>query len=132
MGRARNADAAKVGHLLQPRRDVDAVAMQVAVFMDYVAQVYADAVLDAPVLGFGCLTLGHFALDRHRAGHRLDHRRELGQQAVAGGFEGPPAVAGKGRINQLRAILFLPGDGLDLVRFHQPGIPDHVRYQNST
>ena len=46
-----DADAARLGQPFQPRRDIDAVAEDVAVLDDDVAQVDADAELDAPVLG---------------------------------------------------------------------------------
>src|SRR5437016_3997561 len=45
---ARDADPAGLRDPLQPRGDVDAVAVNVAIFEDHVTRVDADAELDAP------------------------------------------------------------------------------------
>ena len=50
-GGCRDADAARLGDVLQPRRHIDAVAKDVAVLDDDVAEIDADAELDAPILG---------------------------------------------------------------------------------
>ena len=46
--RARDADAAGLGERFQARRHVDAVAEDVVVLDDHVAQIDADAELDPP------------------------------------------------------------------------------------
>ena len=45
--RRRDADAARLGQRLEPRGDIDAVAEDVAVLDDHVAEIDADAELDA-------------------------------------------------------------------------------------
>jgi hypothetical protein len=47
---ARDEDRSGLGDPLQPRGDVDAVAVNIAIFDDYIARIDADAELDALVL----------------------------------------------------------------------------------
>src|SRR6266550_992224 len=56
---AGDADPVKLGDPLQPRGDVDAVAVNVAVFDDHITRVDADAELDARVLGGGIVACCH-------------------------------------------------------------------------
>ena len=64
----------------EPRRDVDAVAEDVVVLDDDVAQVDADAELDALVGRDAGVALGHLALHLDGAAHRVDDAGELDQQ----------------------------------------------------
>ena len=64
----------------QPRRDVDAVAEDVVALDDDVADIDADAKLDAPVLGDVGVALGHAALHLDGAAHGIDHAGEFDQQ----------------------------------------------------
>jgi hypothetical protein len=93
---AGDADAAGLGQCFQTSGDVDAVAVDVAVFDD-VADVDADAELDAPVLGLGRLALRDAILDRDRAFDRIDGARELDQRALAHELDHASAVLGNQR-----------------------------------
>ena len=66
------------------RRDVDAVAEDVAVLDDDVADVDADTELDAMVRRQRGIAFGHRRLHLGRATQRVDNAGELDQQAVAG------------------------------------------------
>ena len=88
----------------EPRRDVDAVAEDVAVLDDDVADIDADAELDAPLRRHVGVALGHPALHLDGAAHRIDDAGELDQQAVAGGLDDAAAVLGDLRIDQLAAM----------------------------
>ena len=71
-------DRARLGDALEPRGDVDAVAHQIAVaLLDHVAQMNADAELDAPVLRHAGVALDHAVLHFDRAAHGVDHAAEL-------------------------------------------------------
>jgi hypothetical protein len=76
--RGADADPARLGQPLQPRRNVDTVAEDVALVDDHVAYVDADTEADAPAL----LDAGvaHALLDHDRAAHRIDDRGELDQK----------------------------------------------------
>ena len=84
-------DRARRGDALQSRRDVDAVAHQVAVaLLDDVAEMNADAELDAAIGGHADVALDHPVLNLDRAAHRVDHAAELDDSAVAGALDERP------------------------------------------
>ena len=80
--------------LSMPRRDVDASPIDVVVLEDDVAEVDADAELDAAVLRHIGVALAHPALDVGGAGHRVHHARELDQHAVAGELDDAALMLG--------------------------------------
>ena len=72
--------AARFGQTLQPRRDVDAVAIHRAVrLLDHIAQMHADAKTHAADIGHIGAGLSEFRLNserrRYRSGSRLEHRQ---------------------------------------------------------
>ena len=90
----RDADPARLGERFQPRRDIDAVAVDVAVLDDDVARIDADAELDALVLRGRGVARRHALLHRDRAGDGFDDARELDEDAVAGGLDDAALVLG--------------------------------------
>src|SRR5205823_14268244 len=83
----RDADPARFGQCLQPRRDVDAVAIDVVILGDDVAQIDPDAELDSPLDGDAGIALGHRVLHLDRAMHRVDDAGELDEETVTGGLD---------------------------------------------
>ena len=81
---ARHADAARLGNSLQPCRDVDAVAENVAILDHHVADIDADAKQHPALLGQRFVGLGERLLDGNGSAHRVDDAREFGKHAVAG------------------------------------------------
>jgi hypothetical protein len=64
VGGARHDHAARLGELLEARRDVHTVAVKVAIGLaDHVAEVDADPEADALILGLRRLALGRPLLD---------------------------------------------------------------------
>jgi hypothetical protein len=87
---ARDADAAGSGERLQARRDIDAVAEEIALALDDIAERHPDAEDHLPLrLEARIAGLQRF-LDVHRGPHRLDGRIELGKNRVAGRVEDAP------------------------------------------
>ena len=123
---AGDADAARLGEALEARRDVHAVAEDVAVFQDDVADVDADAVADAPVLGLGRLALGHGVLDRDRAFDRVDRASELDQRAIAGELDHAAAVLGDQGFGEFDPMGLDPRERAGLVGADEPAVADHV------
>ena len=83
---ARHADTARFRDSLQPRSDVDAIAEDSIIVVDDVTEVDADTKLHMP-LGLDCgIAFDHLPLNGDRAFDRVQHTRELGQQAVPGGI----------------------------------------------
>jgi hypothetical protein len=81
---ARDADRARVSQAFEAPRDVHAIAIDVVVLDDHVAEVDADPERDALVRRALGLVLGHGALDLGGREHRAHCARELDQRAVAG------------------------------------------------
>src|SRR5205823_9976882 len=80
---AADANSARLSQCLQPRRDIDAVAMDVTILDDDIAQINADTKFDAPLGRDRRIAFGHAFLHRDRAGDRLNNARELYEDAVA-------------------------------------------------
>ena len=105
IGCARQVDRARLANALQARGDVDAVAHQVAVALRYdVAEMDADAVLDALFRRQSSISLDHAVLHFNRAAHRVDHAAEFDDCAVAGSISRtrPRCTATVGSIRSLR------------------------------
>ena len=127
IGVFREANCARLGDAFQPRGDVDAVAHEVAVgLLDHVAEVNADAKLDAPLFGHTGVAFNHRVLDLDRAAHRVDHAAKLDDRPVAGAFDDAAVVHGDGRINEIAAQRSQPRQGAVLVRAGQAAEADHV------
>ena len=130
MGVVGNADAAGVGDAFQPGRDIDAVAKNVVVVDDDVADMDADAEFDAFCLGDVDIAQAHRALHLDRAAHRVHRAAELDQHAVAGGFDDAAAIFGDLGIDQRLAEGFQAGQRALLVDAHQPAIAGDVRRED--
>ena len=74
-----------LGDTLESRGDVDAVAHQVAVaLLDHIAEMDADAELDAPLRRKTSIALDHAVLHLDGAAHGIDHAAELNDAPIAG------------------------------------------------
>src|SRR4029077_9475287 len=93
---ARDADAADRRDAFQARCYVDAVAEQIAVALDHVADGDADAKTHLPAGRIGHVAGAQAFLDVDRAAYRLDGARKFGEHGVARGIEDPAARAGAG------------------------------------
>src|SRR5689334_8020821 len=92
--RLRDGDAAWAGGAFDAGGEVDAVAVNVAVLGDNVAEVDADAHLNPAVVGKLGVLFAHPLLDASRAFDRADDAGELGEEAVAGQLDHPAVVSG--------------------------------------
>jgi hypothetical protein len=125
-GRSGKAEATGFGEGLQAGGHVDAIAIDVRALDHDVAQVDADAQDDAAVVGQLGVPALHCLLNIDRALHRLDHARELGQQAVAHELHDAPAAFGDLRLHQVPAERLEALQGTPLVGAHEARIADHV------
>jgi hypothetical protein len=127
VGRAREDDSARLSELLQPRGDVHAVAVEVAVLLEHhVTEIDTDTEPNALVLRHILLPLGHAALDGDGAGDRVDHGGELTQGAVAHELDDAAPVLGKERLDERFAVALESLEGAGLVALDEPGVADHV------
>ena len=120
MNNVRDADATRWRQALEPRRDVDALAVDVVVVGDHVAEVDADPELDALCRLEVGVVLGDAPLDLDRTPHRVDDARELDQRAVARELHHTAAVLGDPGLDELFAQGLEPGVRARFVGFHQP------------
>ena len=125
------ADRAGIGDPFEARGDVDAVAHQIAVaLLDDVAEMNADAKLDAALGRQAGVALDHAGLHFDRAAHGVDHAAELDEAAVAGALDDAAVMQGDGRIDQVAAQRPEPRQRAILVRAREPAIADDVRNQD--
>ena len=126
----RAGDAARPRQALEPRRHVDAVAIEIVAIDDDVAEIDADAELDVPVLGNPGVALRHAALDFDRTARRIQNAAELDQKAVAHHLEDAPAMLGDGGIEELAAMLAKRAERALFIGLHEPAVADHVGRQD--
>ena len=126
MNRIGDEHSAGIGQSLDPRRDVDAVAIEVVALDDHIAEIDADAHFDAAVPRDTRVPLGHRLLHFDGATHRIDDAGKFHQQPIAGGLDDAAMVFGDLRIDELTAQRFEAFERALLVRPHQPRIPRHV------
>ena len=125
------ADRARLGDALQQRRDIDAVAHQVAVgFLNNVADMNADAKFDSFVGRDLSVALNHRPLDFDGEANRIDDAPELDNRTVAGALNDPAVVDGDRRVDQVAPKGPEPGKDAILVRSSQPAVTDNVGDQD--
>ena len=123
---ARNADATRLGERFQPRRHVDAVAINIVVVTDDVADIDSHAEPD-PVLGRHLgIALDHAALYVDGATHGVDDADKFHQHPIAGSLDDPTPVLCDFGINQFLAMRFQLSKGSLFVRAHQPAVASNV------
>jgi hypothetical protein len=94
----------RLGGAFQTRGDIDALAHQVAVsLLDDVAEMDADAELDAAIFRQAGVALDHASLKLDRAAHRVDHASKFGEEPIAGALDDAPTVRCDRGINQIAA-----------------------------
>ena len=93
----RDADAAWLGQRLEPRRDIDPVAVSASSVVDDVAKIDADAQQHSPVGGNVEIALSHDLLHGDGAFDRADGARELRHDSVARDVYDRAAVPGDQR-----------------------------------
>ena len=103
---ARNQDAARVGECFQPRGHIDAIAVDIILIADDVADVDADTKFDATISRYIGIAFGHAALDVDRIAHRVDDTDEFHQHAVARGLDDTATVLDDFGIDQFLAMRF--------------------------
>ena len=126
----RAGDAARPRQPLQPRRHVDAIAIEIVAIDDDVAEIDADAELDVPVLGNPGVALRHAALNFDRAARRIEHAAELDQEAVAHHLEDAPAMLGDGRIEELAAMLAKRAQRALFIGLHESAVANDIGRQD--
>ena len=121
---------AGLGDAFKAGGDVDAVAENIAVLDDDVADVDADAELDALVLRHAGIALGHAALNGDRATHGVDDAGELDQDAVARGLDDAAGMFGDPGVQEFAAMRLEARERAFLVVADQPAVAGDVRCED--
>ena len=127
---ARDADAARLGQASSRAAMFTPSPKMSSPVDDDVAEIDADAELDALVGRHAGVALRHAALDLDRATHRVDDAGELHQQAVAGGLDDAAAMFGDLRIDQRGEMRLERRERAVLVGAHEPAVAGHVGGQD--
>ena len=124
-------DRAGLANAFEPRGDIDAVAHQIAVgLLDDIAEMNADAELDAALGRHAGVALDHAVLHLDRASHRVDDAAKLDEAAVAGALDDAPMMRGDGGVNQIAAQRPQPRQRALLVRPSEPAVADDIGDQD--
>jgi hypothetical protein len=126
----RDAQAARLRERLQARCNIDPIAENIVAIGDDVAEIDADAELNAPLVRHICLAREHPALKLDSAAHRIHDTGELDQHAVAGGLDYAAAVLADLRVDQLAPVRLKAGERALLIRAHKSRIPGHIGSQD--
>jgi hypothetical protein len=127
---ARDHNATRLGERLQPRRHVDAVAIDIVVIADDVADIDSNAELDAALGRYLDIALDHPALNVDGATNGVDDADKFHQHPVAGGLDDPTPVLGDFGINQFLAMRLQLSKGSLFVNAHQLAVASNVGRQN--
>src|SRR5665213_3732366 len=127
-----NADRAGLRDPLEASRDIDAVAENVVVIDDDVADMNADPEVDPRWLRHAAILFCHAMLNFDRAADRIDRAGEFDQYAVTGGLDDTPAMFGNGRIDDRFADCLEPGQRAFFAGPHQPAIANDISRQHGS
>ncbi len=121
-----NADTSWLCNVLQPRRNVYAVPVDVVLFNNHVALVDAHSEFNTLVLGNMGVSLSHGALDIDGTLNGIEDRGELDKESIAGRFDNTPGVLGDLGIDHLFAMGLELSQGSGLISPHQPAVTNDV------
>jgi hypothetical protein len=128
IGVLRQTDRARFGDALKAGSEVDAVAHEIAVrLLDHVAEVNADAKLNASFRRQAGFALDHAVLHLDCATHGVNHAAELDDAAITGALD---VMGGDCGIDQVAAQCTQSCQSSILVRARESAVADHVRDQD--
>jgi hypothetical protein len=131
IGIFREADRARLGDTFQSRGNIDAVAHQVpVVLLNHIAEMDADAKLDATLGRKTGVALHHAVLHLDSASHSINYAAELDNGAIASALDNSPIVDGDYWVDQIAPQRTEPGQCPILVGTSKPAVSDHIRYQD--
>ena len=116
---------------LKTSGDIDAITHKITVtLLDNVAEMDADAKLDAALRWQAGVALDHAVLYLDGAAHGVNHAAELYETSVAGTLHHAPVMHGDGRIDQIAAERPKPCQRAILVGAGEQTVSDHIGRQD--
>jgi hypothetical protein len=122
----RNADATWFRQCFQSRGHVDAVAKDVVLLDNHVAEIDPNPKSDALVLGRFGVANCHSTLDLRSTAYCVHDTGKFGKQAVAGVLYDPAPVLFDLRLNELSEMGFEAFVCPLLISTHQPRVAGHI------
>src|SRR5919106_2851114 len=122
----RDRDPTRFRYAFQPRRQIDAVTVDVFGLDDHVPEVDAHAKLYPAVLRHTRIALSHPPLDRGRAGHSIHDAWKPRQKPVARVLHDAPLILGDFGVDQFPSVRFPCGMSARLVQAHEPSIGHNI------
>ncbi|MBB4189648.1 hypothetical protein GGE07_006344 [Sinorhizobium terangae] len=116
----RYGDSAWPCNPLQPRRDVHAVAEDVAILQDDVSQINADPELNAVIRRNWVISNDHRALYVDSTGYRFQNTLKLGENAIADELYDPAVVLCNLRVQELALVGHQRAERRGFVGLHEP------------
>jgi hypothetical protein len=110
-----DANAAGVRDPFETSRDVDAVAEDVVVIDDDVADMHADAKFNSLAFRHIDVAVFHAALNLDGAAYRVDGAGKFHQHPIAGGSDDAAAMLGDFWVDECPAACFQPGQNVFFV-----------------
>ena len=129
-GAPRDTNSAWLGQALEPSCHVDPVAIDIVVLDDNVADVDANAELDAPIIGDAGVAIRHTRLHGDGALHGIDDAAELDQHAVTCRLDDAAVALRDFGVDELLSMGFRVGQGAHLIGTHEAAEADHIGGQN--
>ena len=131
IGVLRKTNAARTSNALKARRDIDPVAHQVAVaLLDNIAEMDADAELDATVRWKTSVAIDHSILYLDGAAHGVNNAAKLDEAPVAGALHHATVMDRGGGGDQIAPERPQPRKCPLLVGTGKPAVSDHIRRKN--
>ena len=126
-----NANASGFRDSFEARCDIDAVAKDIIVVDDYIADVNADSKFNPEFRRHAGVPFGHLPLDFHRTARGADSTSKLGQKTIASSLNYTTAIRGECRIDKRLSDRLKLRKCTFLVTTHQPAIAGDIRRQYS-
>ena len=130
--RPRNRYAACSGNALQARSHVDAIAKNIVALDNHIANVNADAELDAAIPRHVPISILYAALHFRGASYCVHHAGKFHQHPVAGEFDNSPLMLGDFAIDKIGLQGLQCCECAGLVSAHEAAVSDHVGGKNGT
>jgi hypothetical protein len=126
----RNTNPAWFGYALKPCGDVHAIAVNVVIIDDDVAEVHANPKFDPLIDTYVGVPLTHAALHFNGAPYRVNHGRKLDQHAVPGRLDDPAPMFFDFRIDERLPMPLQLSECAFLIRAHETTVTGHISSQN--
>src|SRR5260370_6048718 len=126
----RDAKDAAEGQVFKPRCHVDAIAENIAVVFDDVADMDAESKFDSLVNRHSGVSANHAVLDSDGAAHGCHRACKFDHHSVAGGLDDMAAMLLDAAVGEVPAMRLQLGKGAFLIGTHQPTVSRDISREN--